>query len=334
MNDDEKNRSMDIFDAARRLRVQYPGAIYHAMSRGVSRSNIFINDDDRNHFFNRCEATVERFDWRVYAAVQMTNHFHLLFKTPQPNLCRGMQFLLGPYARAFNRRHRRSGHLLEGRYCCRVIEDESYLWGVSRYDHLNPVPAIVDHPAQWQWSSYPGYTNSDARLPWVAYHEFLNYWRDAFGSGAKAYCDYVEAGMANGAEVGMPEAIDDWIIGSEAFAQRIRKLVSPASNEPTVKRVRDRPKYSVDQIQQAVQAEFKIGSDVLHQKSSRHPARKVFALLARQFTPATLEDVAKSMGLSSRDSIHKTIQHARDDKDPRIKDAIEAIKKSLRTHQD
>lgn len=322
---------MDIFDADRRLRVQYPGALYHVMSRGVLRSSLFINDDDRHHFFRRCESTVERFDWRVYAVVQMTTHFHLLFKTPQPNLCRGMQFLLGPYARAFNRRHRRSGHVVEGRYCCRVIENESYLWGVSRYDHLNPVPAIVEHPAQWPWSSYPGYTNPTARLPWVAYGEFLEYWRAAFGSGARAYCDYVESGLTNREEVALPAAIDDWIIGSEAFAKRIRKLVSPDSNEPSVKRVRDRPQYSVDEVQRAVLSEFRIGSEVLSRKSSRHPARKIFAFLAQQLTPATLEEIALSMGLSGRDSVHKTIQSVGDATDPKIKKTIEAIMASLRS---
>jgi putative transposase len=126
----------------RRLRVQYANAIYHSMSRGVQRSNIFLDQDDRMAFFFRCEQTVKRFGWRVYSAVQMTNHFHLLFQTPEPNLCRGAQYLLGPYAQSFNRRHRRSGHVFEGRYRCRVVENESYLWGVSRYDHLNPVPVL------------------------------------------------------------------------------------------------------------------------------------------------------------------------------------------------
>jgi putative transposase len=158
---------MGIQDNDRRLRVQYPNAIYHLMSRGVQRSNIFLNDVDRRAFFDRCEETVNRFLWRVYCAVQMSNHFHLLFQTPQPNLCQGAQYLWGPYAQGFNRRHKRSGHVFEARYRCRVIEDESYLWGVSRYDHLNPVPHLVKHPSQWEWSSYPGYVNNEFRLPWA-----------------------------------------------------------------------------------------------------------------------------------------------------------------------
>ena len=95
---------------------------------GVQRSNIFRDAEDRSEFFDRCATIVERFGWLIYSVVQMTNHFHLLFKTPKANLCRGAQVLLGPYA-YFNRRHVRSGHVFEGRHRCRVVEDESLLVG-------------------------------------------------------------------------------------------------------------------------------------------------------------------------------------------------------------
>ena len=35
---------------ARKLRVEYPGAIYHVMNRGDRREPIFKDDTDRNRF--------------------------------------------------------------------------------------------------------------------------------------------------------------------------------------------------------------------------------------------------------------------------------------------
>ena len=69
----------------------------------------------------------------------MTNHLHLFVQTPQPNLLCGMQHFLSSYANWFCRRHRRPGHLLQGRFKAELVEDESYYWEVSRYVHLNPM---------------------------------------------------------------------------------------------------------------------------------------------------------------------------------------------------
>jgi hypothetical protein len=74
---------------------------------------------------------VGRCSWRVYVYVIMSNHFHLIVKTPEPNLARGMQALLSSYANAWARRHRFPGHLFQGRYRTELVEDETYLWTVT-----------------------------------------------------------------------------------------------------------------------------------------------------------------------------------------------------------
>jgi hypothetical protein len=176
------------------------------------------------------------------------------------------------------RRHRRSGHVFEGRYRCRVVENESYLWGVSRYDHLNPVPVLVEHPAQWPWSSYPGYRDQSLHLPWVAYDDLLEAWSGSFGAGKESYCDFVEQGLKQPSQVCLPELVDGWITGSDSFAKRIRKLVSPKSREPNVLRARNRPDLRIDDVFEAVCAEFRIPVTLLPQKSCRHPARSIAAI--------------------------------------------------------
>ena len=96
---------------ARPLRIEFAGAIYHAMSRGNARQKIFRDERDYGRFFEGLEATVDKFRFEVFGFVCMPNHIHLFFRTPEPNLSRGMQYLLSGYANWFSTRHRRPGHL-------------------------------------------------------------------------------------------------------------------------------------------------------------------------------------------------------------------------------
>ncbi len=111
---------------ARALRIQFPGAIYHAMARGNARQKIFRDERDYGRFLEGLEATFDKFRFEIFSFVCMPNHIHLFFRTPEPNLSRGMQYLLSAYANWFNTRHHRSGHLFQGRFKGELIEDEQY----------------------------------------------------------------------------------------------------------------------------------------------------------------------------------------------------------------
>jgi putative transposase len=146
----------------RQPRIEYPGAYYHVMSRGDRRERIFEDDEDRRTFLKVLEETCQRCGWQVVSWVLMGNHFHLQIHTPEPNLVTGMKWMLGTYTIRFNRRHRLSGHLFQGRYKAIPIEDGDYLLRVSDYIHLNPVRAgLVDWEEKgdvlkgYVWSSYP-----------------------------------------------------------------------------------------------------------------------------------------------------------------------------------
>jgi len=85
----------------------------------------------------------------------MTNHYHLIIETPDGNLSKGMRQLNGVYTQVYNKRHRRAGHIFQGRYKSILVEKESHLLEVCRYVVLNLVRArAATHPDQWQWSSY------------------------------------------------------------------------------------------------------------------------------------------------------------------------------------
>src|ERR1051325_521382 len=96
---------------ARKLRIQYAGAIYHVMNRGDRREPISKDDGDRERFLGTLAETCAKTLWEVHAFCLMPNHFHLVIETPQPNLVDGMKWFLGAYTQRFNRRHRITGHL-------------------------------------------------------------------------------------------------------------------------------------------------------------------------------------------------------------------------------
>ena len=140
---------------AHRPRIQFPGAIYHVMSRGNRKSSIFNDDDDRGLFLKVVDQAVVRYGIRCYAICLMGNHYHLVFDTPRGNLSDSMRHINGVYTQNSNRRHERSGHVFEGRFRSIVVQRESYLRRVGRYVVLNPVRAgIVRDATAWQWSSY------------------------------------------------------------------------------------------------------------------------------------------------------------------------------------
>ena len=128
---------------ARKLRVEYPEAIYHVMNRGDRREAIFQDDQDRKRFVETLADACAKTGWEVHAYVLMPNHFHLVVETPQPNLVAGMKWFLGTYTARFNRRHKLFGHLFSGRYKSLVVDGSGtgYLKTVCDYVHLNPVRA-------------------------------------------------------------------------------------------------------------------------------------------------------------------------------------------------
>ena len=130
---------------ARKLRVEYPGAIYHVMNRGDRREAIFKDDADRERFLETLGEVCVKTGWQVHALCLMANHFHLVVETPQGNLVAGMKWFLGTYTSRFNRRHKLFGHLFSGRYKALIVDGSGngYLKTVCDYVHLNPARAQV-----------------------------------------------------------------------------------------------------------------------------------------------------------------------------------------------
>jgi REP element-mobilizing transposase RayT len=150
----------------RTLRVDYPGLHYHVMARGNNKQAAFLDGADHEFMEHLLTVGLGRFGFSLHAYCLMTNHLHLLLESSQGNLGEFMDWLLGRYARRFNWRHKRIGHLFQARYLSRVVAKESYLLEVSRYIHMNPVKAgMVARPEDYRWSSVGAYYGGGARVP-------------------------------------------------------------------------------------------------------------------------------------------------------------------------
>ena len=182
---------------ARPLRIQYPGAVYHVTCRGNERRDIFRDDKDRVTFLRFLSQSLNIYSVQLYAYVLMSNHFHLLVETQVANLAEFMRHFNITYTGYFNRRHKRVGHLYQGRYKSILVEKEAYLSTLSRYIHLNPIrlksfgkissrekfEKLLDYP----WSSLPGYLDKSRQEAMTDYTLVLADYGGDTKNGRNAY---------------------------------------------------------------------------------------------------------------------------------------------------
>ncbi len=174
-------------------RIEEPGAIYHVTCRGNRRQEIFLEGNDRVFFLKWMDKVASEAEWEVVTYVQMTNHFHLVVRTPKPTLSRGMQRLNGVFGQFFNHQHGYTGHLFQGRFDSRRVEDEAHLLECARYDDLNPVRAgVVDHPLEWWWSSCRAIVGLVPKPDFLRPELILRYFGSDLERTRQAYLAFVE----------------------------------------------------------------------------------------------------------------------------------------------
>ena len=215
---------------ARKIRVEYPGAVYHVMNRGDRREAIFKDDKDRQMFLSTVAEACGKTGWQVQALCLMDNHFHLVVETPQGNLVAGMKWLMGTYTGRFNRRHKVFGHLFSGRYKALVVDGggNGYLKTVCDYVHLNPARAKLLRPEQplrtYRWSSCPQYLKHPGkRWPWLRVDRLLGENRIAQDSaaGRRQLEAALEERRAEETGADYKRVRRGWFLGDKAFRKEL-----------------------------------------------------------------------------------------------------------------
>ena len=276
---------------ARPLRLEFAGALYHLTARGNARQKIFLDEEDRRCFLEFLGKEVEQQGWLLYAYCLMDNHYHLLLETPEPNLVAGMRRLNGVYTQAFNRRHRRIGHLLQGRYKAILVDKDAYLLELCRYIVLNPVRAkAVKQPAQWRWSSYAATAGRASAPPWLA----LQAVQVLFASRA-AYERFVAQGL--GQESPWVQLRGQIYLGGEEFLKRLERRL-PARPVRGVARSQLQPtRPNAQTIEAAVARCYGVPvANVLERSNA--DAYKAAVYLLRRVANLPLARVAKRAGVS------------------------------------
>jgi len=152
----------------RKQRIEYPGAVYHIISRGNYRKELFLHEKTGEAFERTIFEAAERCGWKLYAYVIMSNHYHLVIETPEPNLVEGMKWLQSTFATRFNRFRNERGHVFQGRYKSILISEDRPLLGLIDYVHLNPVRAklcTIDALKSHTLSSFPKYFKRTVQPP-------------------------------------------------------------------------------------------------------------------------------------------------------------------------
>jgi REP element-mobilizing transposase RayT len=208
----------------RPLRIEYSGAVYHITSRGNARKKIYSDDEDRKNFFGVLETVVKKYNWLCHAYCLMDNHYHLLVETPDANLSIGMRQLNGVYTQLYNRRHRRPGHIFQGRYKAILVDKDNYLLELSRYVVLNPVRAkVVELPEHWKWSSYA----ATAGLKKVPDYLSVDWILKVFGTDRKTaqrqYRKFVKEGITRKSP--WRELQGQILLGKDSFVENFKDLL-------------------------------------------------------------------------------------------------------------
>jgi putative transposase len=294
----------------RPLRIEFPGAYYHLMNRGLAYQPVFKEDADRELFFGLLAECHQMWGIHVLSHCLMGNHYHLLVQTPEANLSRVMRHLDGVYTQQYNRLHRRDGPLFRGRYRAIVVDAEEYLLAVARYIHRNPVEAgLVRYPEVYVWSSCRMYLEEGAKPLWLDSEPLLSRFPEkdrkaSFLAFMRSETDEPTQSFYRSAQ---------WlpVMGSKGFVEKVRRWVGRRSGElkevPQAKRyIRPDAKTCLDVVGRV----YGRGEEELKRsrRGERNEARSMAMYVCRKVAGMKQEEIAKEFGLGGYSGVSSVVE--------------------------
>ncbi len=313
---------------ARPLRVQYPGALYHVISRGNERSAIFRDVRDHRTFLFTLGWVVEKFGWRVHSYCLLGNHYHLLIETPEENLTKGMHSLNGRYSQAFNRRHDRAGHVLEGRYKAILVEKEAHLLELHRYIVLNPVRArLVTRPEDWTWSNYRATCGLRERPAWLEVRWTLSQFGRVAHAAVASYERFVLSGIA---AADPPDARAQIFLGGEDFIAGISKRLRNRALDAEIPIEQRQPRRpTLEEVRAAVAREWNLPGEALERRRAGAP-RIAAIYLATKACGLPAREVGAAFRVK-RGRVSNVVAQVERRRDPSFRNRLAAMEGVLRS---
>ena len=305
-------------------RLDAPGVLHHVMVRGIERRNIFRTDSDRDDLVRRLASLVEAGALEVYAWALLLNHAHFLVRTGTRPLARSMRSLLTGYAGAFNRRHKRTGHLFQNRYKSIVVEEESYLLELVRYIHLNPlrvgVVSDVRSLERYPWTGHAALCGRTSHS-WQATDDTLRRFARQRRKARVAYRDFVAGGVSQGRRpdlqggglvrsAGGWQAVQELRRGREAYmaderilggSDFVEELLRDVEEREAARERRKRPPLELTTLVQRVGNSLGLSAEATSGRSRLRPvlqARHLVAYLWVERLGRTASELALSWGWS------------------------------------
>ena len=222
---------------ARKLRLAYPGAIYHVLNRSHNRQRLFADGATKAAFVECLWAACERCGWLLHAYVIMEDHFHAAIETPQGNLAVGMQWLQSTFANRVGQNRPAHRPIFQGRFKAMPIESVTVLGKVCHYIHLNPVRAgliPLRRLSDYAYGSFRYLWRPDERPAFLRFAAAL---QEAGGlpddsTGWQAYERYLEWQNEHGPAGNNPayrSLSRGWMIGGDAFRKSLLQQHQQAS---------------------------------------------------------------------------------------------------------
>ena len=249
---------------ARPLRVEFPDAEYHVTARGNERRPIFRDDEDRRCFLETVGEMAAQFSVLVRVFCLMPNHYHLVVATPRANLSRAVGWLQTVYTIRFNRRHRRCGHLFQGRFKAQLVEADDYAISLIRYIHLNPVRvrAMSGRPVlekqrildAFPWSSHRSYAGLATDASWLT-TDWMRYYGATRRVARSGYRQDIGESLAAKQDIPSPwsKLRGGLVLGGESLWKRARNILGQKGGDEEI-----RWKRLQDQVDRAPQWQKRI----------------------------------------------------------------------------
>ncbi len=294
---------------ARRPRVEFPGGLYHVISRGNRRQAVFSGDEDRDRFVRKLRDYKKRYGFRLYAYVLLDNHIHLLLETGSHPLSKIMQGILQSHSQYYNRRYGTAGHLFQGRYTAILCEKDAYLLQLVRYIHLNPVRAgLVRDPAGYRWSSHNSYLAAESG-DLIDADLVLALFSQRRATAVAEYEEFVSAAIGEGRREDYYRVTDQRFLGSQEFVERLER-------EEGALEVEERsPRRTLDEIAQDVERLTGVRAEGLRGRGRsrvEREARLLFVRLSLEQSDAKRKEIARYLRRQATSVTYLSRQAQRD----------------------
>ena len=286
---------------SRPLRIEFPGAYYHVINRGLSRLAIFKTEEDRHSFLDLLGEVHNRWGLKIQTYCLMNNHYHLCVQTPHGGLSRIMRHVDGVYTQRFNRKYKRDGPLFRGRYKAIVVEKDLYLLEVARYIHQNPIHAGLVTPSEdYVWSSLRYYRKDISKPSWLDRDTLLGF----FNGKRERLLAYMEAepdqemedcyGLKRTAPVRGSERFKNWIRVKGYARAKGREI--PEARYLAVK---------LEDCVKAVAAIYGVNENVIRagRRGSLNEPRQMAMYACREIGGHAHGQIAEAMGLESYSTV-------------------------------